>query len=389
MSTPVALAVPGIVARRDRMEGLRGGVPWIHIGMAVLALRVLLSAVGAGIAIVLPAPHQSLSLAHVMLDPWRQFDAYRFITIAAHGYQANGLNTAYMPLYPLLLRAVTVVTGGHYLTAGLIVSNIACVAGVGLFWRWVADCFDEAVAWRAVAVMLLFPDSFYLLGAYSESPFLALSAWCLLASRRERPVMAGLAGALAVLTRLQGLVLLVPLAIDLWRRARRNGRARPFDACVAFPAVALLGYQKALSTAVGGTSIVGTFQHAWHISLQPPWSTLLQYVQAIHTPRFSFFHSSTNNYVMVWDLLVALLVLGVLVVSARRLGPDLSLYGLAAWCFALSRWYSTGRYMLAVLPFFIAVSVGAGPKQWRWVAAVSTVLLIFFVSQFVQGSWID
>ncbi len=387
MSTHAALAAPRAVAT-DAHTAAGRTIPWAGICLAVLGLRVLVTAVGAGIAIVLPQPHQSPSLTSLFLDPWRQFDAYHFIAIAAHGYQADGLNTAYMPLYPLLLRVMTVVTGGHYLTAGLIVSNLACAAAVGLFWRWVAECFDENVAWRSVAVLLLFPDSYYLLGVYSESLFLALSAWCLIASRRGHPVVAGVAGGLAVLTRLQGLVLLVPLIVDAWLRARRSGRVRPGDACIAIPAVTLLGYQRVLAMTVGGTSIVGTFQRQWHITLQPPWMTIGQYVQVIRSPRFSFFHSSTANYVMVWDLLAALLVLAVLLVSAKRLGPELSLYGLAAWCFALSRWYSTGRYMIAVLPFFVAVALGAGTKL-RWIVGVSALLMIFFASQFAQGSWID
>ncbi len=357
--------------------------------MAVLALRVLISAVGAGIVIVLPKPHQLLSATGLLLDPWRQFDAYRFIDIAANGYQANSLNTAYMPLYPLLLRAVTYLTGGHYLTAGLIVSNVACVAGVGLFWRWVADCFGEAVAWRAVAVMLFFPDSFYLLGAYSESLFLAFSAGCLLASRRGHPAIAGTLGGLAVLTRLQGLVLLVPMGVDAWLRAGRQGRFSAGDACVVIPPIALLIYQRLLTVSVGGAGIVDTFQRTWHITLQPPWMTIRQYLQVIHSPQFSFLHSTTANYVMVWDLLVALLVLGVLLGAARRLGPGLSLYGLAAWCFALSRWYSTGRYMLAVLPFFVAVALFADAKRIQRVTIVSALLMVFFASQFAQGSWID
>src|SRR5262249_53784288 len=114
-----------------------------------------------------------------------------------------------------------------------------------------------------------------------------------------------------------------------------------------------------------------------------------QYVSVIRSPRWHLIHSPDANYVMLWDLSIGLLVLAVLVLSARRLGLDLTLFGLAAWCFAMSRWYSTGRYMLAGLPFFVALGLWAEGRRLRWVVTCSLMLLVFFTSEFVQGSWVD
>jgi hypothetical protein len=289
----------------------------------------------------------------------------------------------------MLIRAASVVTGGHFLSAGLIVSNVACVFGVGLFWRWVADRFSAPIAWRSVTVLLLFPDAFYLLGAYSESLFLAFSAGCLLASGRNRPLLAGLLATLAVLTRLQGLVLVVPMALDVWRN-RRTLVTQPLSLLsLAAPIAALLAYQKLLTTRLGGASLVDTFQHKWHITLQAPWQTIWQYVTVIRSPQWHLIDSPKANYILLWDLLIGLLVLAVIVLSWRRLGVELTLYGLASWCFAMSRWYSTGRYMLAVLPFFIAVALWADGKRLRRVTVVSILLLVFLTAEFAQGNWVD
>jgi hypothetical protein len=92
---------------------------------------------------------------------------------------------------------------------------------------------------------------------------------------------------------------------------------------------------------------------------------------------------------MLWDLTIALLVLGILCVGSRRLGAELTLFGLVSWTIALSRWYSTGRYMLAVIPFFIVLGMWARGSRMRWVSTVSLVLLVFFTMEFAQGSWID
>ncbi len=365
------------------------GIPWADLLMAVLGLRILISLVGAGVRLLLPQPHQSMGFANLVFEPWRQFDTLRFIEIAAHGYQTDSLNTAYLPLYPLLVRGASFITAGHYLTAGLIVSNVACVIGVGLFWRWVADRFSTAVAWRSVAVLLLFPDSFYLLSAYSESLFLALSAGCLLASGRGHSLLAGVLATAAVLTRLQGLVLVVPMALDYWRN-RQTVAARPLALLsLAAPIAALLAYQKLLTTRLGGSSLVDTFQHKWHITLQAPWQTIRQYVTVIRSPQWHLINSPKANYILLWDLLIGLIVLAVILLCWRRLGLELSLYGLASWCFAMSRWYSTGRYMLAVLPVFIAVALWADGKRLRRITMASILLLVFLTAEFAQGNWVD
>jgi hypothetical protein len=363
--------------------------PWPEIVLAVVGLRILLSAVGAGIHLLLPQTHQAGGIGGLLLEPWRQFDAQRFTDIAAHGYTSDSLNTAYLPLYPLLVRVASIGTFGHSLSAALLVSNVACVVGVGLFWRWVAEEIDPSVAWRSVAVLLLYPDAFYLLGGYSESLFLALSAGCLLSTRRQEMLPAGVLATLATLTRLQGLVLLVPMALAIWRARRQPGVVWRGGLALALPVVALAAYQRILTTSLGGGDIVHAFQNRWHITLQTPWQTIWQYVTLIRSPQWHLIDSPKANYVMLWDLLIGVLVLGVLLLSARRLGLDMTLYGLAAWCFAMSRWYSTGRYMLAVLPFFVAVGLWAEGPRLRRMTTVSVLLLVFFTSEFAQGSWVD
>ena len=417
-------------------------MPWTGLIAAVLGLRLLVSLIGVGIVLLLPQPHQSYRLDALLLAPWRHFDALWFTRIAAQGYGSSPLATAYMPLYPLLIRAASLFTGGHYLIAALIVSNLSLVAAVGLLWRWVAELFNARIAWRTIALLLLFPDSFFLVGAYSESLFLALSAGCLLALRRERRLLAGTLALLATLTRLQGLVLIVPMLLALrpcpapasalcrrpagvpacraagahwcccpWfpdppgtpvrkaaRRAmgRRNRDAVPVRSLligVAGAVLPLLGftlYQRVLTIFLRGGDVFSTYRTQWHIPLQTPWQTIWEYVTVIRSPQWNLIHSSRYNYILLWYLLIALISLGMLLISWRRLGWELTFFGLAGWCFLMTRWYSTGRYMLSVLPFFIAMAIWAdGPRRFRWLTIAGLLLLVFFTAQFVQNSWVD
>lgn len=367
-----------------------GAIPWPALIAATLGLRLLISLIGAGTLLLLPQAHPSGGPAALLLGPWRHFDAIWFTQIASQGYASDPLTTAYMPLYPLLIHLVAIPIGGHYLTAGLIVSNLSLVAATGLIWRWVAEIFDAAVAWRTVVALLLFPDAFFLVGAYSESTFLALAAGCLLAVRRDRLLLAGALAALAALTRLQGLVLVVPIALTAWPLPRDPRRIALVLCSAAIPPAGFALYQHVLTHRLRGAGVFDTYGRRWHIPLQAPWQTLWRYVQAIRSPQFSLVHSHTYNYIIVWYLLIALLGLGVILASARRLGWQLTIFGVAGWCFMMTRWYSTGRYTLSLMPFFIAIALWADSRaRFRRLAMGSLLVLVFFTAEFAQNSWVD
>lgn len=363
--------------------------PWSHIALAVLGLRILLSALALGTVWTLPGSRGAGPQA-LLLDPWRHFDALWFVRIAAHGYGRGDLSTAYMPLYPLLLRCASVLTGGHLFSAAILASNLSCVGAVGLIWRWVADRHGGPVAWRTIALLLLFPDGFFLLGAYSESTFLLFSAGTLLALGRGRWLLAGTLATLATLTRLQGLVLVVPILTAAWPHRREARTVAVVFIAATLPPIGSWLYQRLLFATLGGGDLLHTFRNQWNIPIQAPWQTVWRYVTVIRSPKWSMFHSHVYNYVMLWDLTIAALGLLVLILSWRRLGPALCLYGLAGWCFMMTRWYSTGRYTLAILPFFLALALWTEtPRRFRWLSTASLALLVFFVTQFVQNSWID
>jgi hypothetical protein len=175
----------------------------------------------------------------------------------------------------------------------------------------------------------------------------------------------------------------------MWRhRHNRRSVGVGLLAC-AVPMGALAVYQKVLIDAIHSSDMLDTFQHKWHITLQAPWQTIWQYVTLIRSPQWHLINSPKANYVMLWDLLIAMLVLVVLMLSVRRLGSDVALYGVASWCFGMSRWYSTGRYMLAVLPFFVAVALWAEGKRERRITMASMIFLVFLTAEFAQGNWVD
>lgn len=197
----------------------------------------------------------TMAVAHVarLLQPQpltavlSRWDGQYYLAIARDGYPASlppGTGDAaqsvhaFFPGFPLLVRAVAAVTGLAPETSGVAVAvALACVAAAAI-WLLARDLAGHEVATRAVLLFSFFPGAFVLGLVYSEGPFLAAAAICLLALHRRRWVPAGLAAAVAGATRPTGVVLALCCG---WAAVEAVRRRREWTALAA-PALAPLGF---------------------------------------------------------------------------------------------------------------------------------------------------
>lgn len=154
---------------------------------------------------------------------WETGDALWYLRIASQGYATDDGSAAFFPLYPLIARGVGELTGGRWLLAAYVVSNVALVVALVLLHRLTALERSEEVARRAVVLLCVLPTGFFLLAPYTESLFLALALGCLYAARTRRWALVALLGCLAALTRSPGFLLALPLLVEAalqWRVSR-------------------------------------------------------------------------------------------------------------------------------------------------------------------------
>ncbi|HLJ35266.1 MAG TPA: glycosyltransferase family 39 protein [Ktedonobacteraceae bacterium] len=156
---------------------------------------------------------------------WRRFDAGFYIDIAEHGYwAASTLNTAsnwiFHPLYPLLIFPFGYLFGGSdaaFDIGAVLVSNVAGLIAITYLYLLVRREFNSQIAARTIFYLALFPTSFYLSAAFSESVFLACAVMCIYYARQHRWWLAGICGGLGSLARIQGLALLIPVIWEYWQ----------------------------------------------------------------------------------------------------------------------------------------------------------------------------
>lgn len=206
-------------------------------------------------------------------------DSIYLLGIAAQGYHAEPiskgfLDWAFFPLYPLVTRAVSVLTFGDMAVAGVIAANVAFVAALVVLYRLAVPHLGHDGAVRSLAFVALAPGAVAFAMAYTDSLFLLLAAGAFLAAEQRRwPWMAILYG-LASLTRPQGILLGLPLLVMLIQasgegRTSRLGWLTPRLGWLAGGPIAVAGFGAYLGATFGDPLGMLHAQQAWTDIGQP------------------------------------------------------------------------------------------------------------------------
>lgn len=199
-----------------------------------------------------------------LLTSLTSWDGWWYLGVVRDGYHVAPLvdqyrDYAFFPLYPILVRALSLPVPALDGLVAVILSNVLFLVALALLYRLTTLVLDEERALLACVMLCLFPFSFVFSMAYGESLFLALSLGSLLAAERGRPALAAVLAALAGATRLPGVLLVVPLALVLWRRTGSR-RALAWLLVVPIGAVLFWGYVTSLTGDPGAYLVA---QSAW------------------------------------------------------------------------------------------------------------------------------
>jgi hypothetical protein len=180
-----------------------------------------------------------------LLASLTSWDGWFYLGIARDGYHAGAIrgpyhDTAFAPLYPFAIRILSAPWPAFAGLVSVVLSNIAFLAALGLLTTLGAIHLERVKAARAAALLAIYPFAFVFGMAYTESLFLLLMVGAFLAAERRHRALAGILFALAVLTRLPGIVLILPLGVLM---ARQDGwRPRPSQAWLLIGAVAAAAF---------------------------------------------------------------------------------------------------------------------------------------------------
>ncbi len=315
------------------------------------------------------------------LDGLARWDGRWYVDVAQNGYSydpGQQSSIAFFPLYPALVRLVTLPFGNDraaIVVGALLVSNVALLAALAALVRLAATELEMPAARRVPMLLLVWPASVFLSAAYPTSLFILLAAVAFLAARRDRWREAGIASALATLTRPFGIAVAAALLIEVARRPRGD-RLRPLAWLASAPAAGIAWW--AYLTALSGQ----------------PWAFLLAQARFRRAPSqpFAAVGELLDPAKYGFPYLVAglfVLTLILVVVAWRRLRPTLPAYAtlVLAFMVASGTLSSSMRYELAMFPILFVVAVSERRVGFAY-TAVSTALCLVLSAMFARQFWI-
>ncbi len=288
---------------------------------------------------------------------WARFtkagDATYYLFIAENGYvptgdMANAI--VFYPLYPLAIRFVGMLLGGRLPLAAMLISQ-ACYGFSAVLLARLAkkECAHPGAALLAY---WLYPFGFFAQGVFTEGLFLLLTVSGLYFLRERRWLEAGCAGFLCALTRIQGMLLLLPGVYCAWRAAREEKKWSPRMLALAGPVLGF-GIYLYINKAVCGSFFAFQGYEAaapWYQSVQWLGDTLAQqFTMGVKYPDLA-------NWIY-WPQAVLYFLAAVLLIAGwrRELDNAWILYGTAylGMCYTAGWLISGGRYMLGCLPLYL------------------------------------
>ena len=155
------------------------------------------------------------------------WDGTWYRDLATSGYHGAPLEgVRFFPLFPLLGRLFAVPLAGHTGVALVLLANVFSLVALVLLRRLVLlEKHDDVLADRAVWCLAVFPSAFVLVMAYSESLMLVAAIGAFIGLKLRRWWWVAALGLVAALSRPVGVLLVVPVAVELVR-AWRSGAAR-------------------------------------------------------------------------------------------------------------------------------------------------------------------
>ena len=369
----------------------RRGLWFAVVAVAAAALAVLVVSTVAytrfPLAMKLRPTPQALAPGMRWLQSFSWWDGAWYVGISKQGYgfmAGRQSPVAFFPGFPLLIRFLTPL-GGPVL-AGFLVSLASGIAASLLFYAWAVERVGRKVARVALAALLLYPCSFYLFGVlYADSVFLLAAVAAFVFVERDRPVLAGLAGAVATATRPIGMA----LAVGLWLRAleRRKGEAtwpqamrslRPRDAGLLLAPAGFVGYAAYLGFRFGDPFLFSEAERGWGQAPGPQtWLKVSWWHEMRRTP-----YLNPPHYHLVGALLATVLALALVVVVFRRLGWGYGFYSLGVVlgsAISTKNFIGMGRYTVAAFPVFAAAGLLLKDRtaaRWLVLAGSGALLLL-------------
>jgi len=351
------------------------------------------------------------------------FDGLHYINIARNGY--SQYEQAFFPLYPLIIKYLSLLFSNNQLLTGLIISNFSFLIGLVLFYKYLTS-FNEFQRISTIFLLLIFPTSFFFGAVYTEGLFFLLLISTLFFLKKKNYFLVFIFAFLASLTRLIGVFLIIPIIFHLIEKyqilkIKNKERAtkmvaptaiynylQPFITSLA-PILGLGLYCLYLWQTTGDPFFFLTSQPIFganrssHLILLPQvyWRYFKIFITAAHDSRFyvSVIEFLIFNFIFIVLILDLIKIINFKIKGLKSYKLQVTSYnelGLNLFSFAnlilptlTGTFSSIPRYSLFSLSFFIYIAQIKSNFIKYFIFGIFVILHILLLGYFSQGYFIS
>jgi hypothetical protein len=396
----IAIAIRHAIVRRDPLPQrvLNGAIAWWRSPDTQVVLPIHLASrfgvllVGFLAVLLIGFPPEAANrwriYSNELLDLPGRWDTGWYLTIATEGYHyvANAppeyqQNIAFFPAFPMSMRYLSVVLGRQPLWTGVGISLVSFFLALTYFLRLSRSLLkDEDKAVTAVMLLAAYPFAVFFSAAYTEGLFLLTLMGAVYHFHQNQLWRAALWGFLCGLTRPNGALLSIVLALmavaPLWDATRRRivppaGGWRPLVLKIlaaASPGFGMLAFS-AFIYRLTGNPFMWTMQNV-------AWGRVYRSLDSIVSDRVDFianngwYNYASTQTIDMFYLMAVLLALAAVWPVYRRFGiafavlilitilPPMSAGGLL----------SMGRVTSILFPVFLWMGAAIPPRhRFAWI----------------------
>ncbi len=319
-------------------------------------------------------------------------DAQWYLKIADSGYpiywtiEFNGLSSyAFFPLYPIVIASLNFFIHNVELSA-FVMSNILLLANFFSLYYVISKLYSSQIALKAVWLLFLFPFGIFYRSYFTEGLFLLLLTWFAYFLIQKKWSSTALFASLLFITRPNAILLSAIVFWYLYTAVRDKSLSiKKAILCIILAFVPYIEWLYFCYLNAGSPLYWQKAFSLWY----PDKSTIYVWDNIVRI--FSFWSLPVHDYhYSKLDTLVVLLVICFLIVSKKRLKPQLWWMSLLLGIFPLlvKDTASYARYQSALFPLFIYLAMILHKTHFIIVSAVFFVLLCMTSIIFVHWYWV-
>jgi hypothetical protein len=319
------------------------------------------------------------------LAMWQRFDANWYSSIALYGYRHSSGDIHFPPLFPALIHVLLPLVR-HPFLGGLVLSHIFTLIMLVVLYDFIQKQFDKSIAARTLVYLMVFPSAFFFYSAYTESLFVLLVLLFFNALNAKSWHSAGLLAFMAVLTRLQGVILFLPLLYTIYR-SRASLSLKDVSFGFGLPTISVLIYLL-IRWSADNSAILPISEENLHARQVFPWENYWYGLQVAFSGRPTL----VDLLNLIFTSLFAVLVF----MAWKKMPFSLNLYSVASLLVFTSRLVETQplnsmiRYVITLFPCFVLLAIYGKENSiaHRIIIYTGFLLSMYLSAQFWLWGWV-